>query len=114
MLSGMGGAGFDPEVKKQIVSLTIKYLAAAEKKMDELLAAGKLDTYSLKEIMSEIRELIKANKGPASTIMAMSMPAQPQLPEEHDDRQDAIDASTEDPAQMEDLRASQQRFLERK
>lgn len=105
--------GFSPEVRKKVDDVMLMYLDALELKLKARLETDDLKDFSLKELMKEFRELVKAGKAPASSITAIQLPSTPQRSVEHDPRENAIDAAADDPAQMEKLRESQKRFLER-
>ena len=107
----VSGAGYSPEVHETLNKVLEKLLKKANEVID-----GKLDemeAMSLEKLIKEVRQVIRDTKGPNTTINAIQVPSQAQLPAEQDDRYKSINAAADDPSALEDLRKRADSFMER-
>ncbi len=112
MITTSSSSGYSPAVQRHLNDLMELALERAKK-----VAEGKIDEMdkmSLVQVLKEIRMLIRDTKGPNTSITAIQVPSVPQVaPKAQDHRYESINASVEDPEAIEQLRKSQENFLEK-
>ncbi len=105
-------AGFTPEIQVKVNLLAAKLFDKAAEELEKRLGAGALEGMTFKELMTEIRRMMTAVKGPATSLNAVILPSAPQDPRTVGYRTSKLRQDVKDPEKRRRLRESAETFLE--
>lgn len=104
-------AGFTPSVQHKVDTIADLMLAEFEKQLRLRVEGGAMNEMGLKDLMAEMNKFMRSVKGPATSITAIQIPGAPQQRSEPK-RVKAIEDAANDPARLDALRKSADRYLE--
>ncbi|HSG28835.1 MAG TPA: hypothetical protein VLA34_10170 [Candidatus Krumholzibacterium sp.] len=106
--------GQTPEVQAQIDKIAMLLLDELHNRLKDKRDGGAFKTLTLKEMMSELRGILKALQRPATSLQQINIPVNPQMTSETTRRDQQIKHAAVDPEERRKMRESAERYLDRK
>jgi hypothetical protein len=104
-----------PKVQEEIDELLLIFLAAAKTKLQADIDADKFKDLSLKEILSELRGMLRAVQKPATSLQQINLPGAPQAPRLEDNgspRPIPVKKIASDPESLAKMRERAEKHLD--
>lgn len=112
-MSGQMLGSQSPKVQEEIDAILLMFLAQVKVRLKDKIDNDAFKQLTLKELMSELRGLLKAVQKPATSLQQINIPSQPQAGHlESQPRAREIKNATLDPEKLAQMRERQAKYLE--